>query len=198
MRSRRHCCSFLNDDEKQAARFLCRSAGVHRGARSLRRCASMGTPAAIDGARGAADPAGLGEAVREAEQERCNRYRGDLRGSATPRHTLCCSEERRAAGRWARVPHARSGGVSAHPADPVRELPYWPAAMALLIEAFSTCFRLTAMLYRTDHRLLASGERRSSRTGNSSCKGLHGSGFPGNAAESQADVPPLANGGSLL
>lgn len=57
-------------DEEQASRLLRRSAHVRRCARSVRQRASLGGGNAGDGARGAAHPTGLREAVREAEQER--------------------------------------------------------------------------------------------------------------------------------
>jgi hypothetical protein len=64
------------------------------GARGMRRRASLGASAAGDGARCAADPAGVRQAVREAQQERRDRFRSDLRGGSAPWHALRYSCDR--------------------------------------------------------------------------------------------------------
>ena len=57
---------------------------------SLRRSALLGARARQARAHGAADPAGLRQAVREAAEERHGRRRGDLRGGAAADACASC------------------------------------------------------------------------------------------------------------
>jgi len=68
--------------------------GRHRG---LRQRAPLGPQAAGIGSNGPADGAPVRQALREEQQERCRRRRGDLRGGQQAVNALRADQERRAA-----------------------------------------------------------------------------------------------------
>ena len=86
--------------------LLREASALRRGVRGLRHVALLGPNAPRHGARGPAFAGGLCEAVRQAQQDRCARRGGDLRGGGAPRHPAGSGKERRAAGL------ARSGAVA--------------------------------------------------------------------------------------
>src|SRR5690606_27408081 len=67
---------------------------------------------------------------------RLGRSAGNLRGGAAPGHALRCGEERGAASRRTRVPYARSGSATAHPAD---QRDPWPPSGVWLGGAARDC-----------------------------------------------------------
>lgn len=67
--------------------------------------------------RGAADPARLCEAVREAPEERHGRCRGDFRGGVAANHAVCRREERGPAGGGDGLSDPRSSGSPTDPDD---------------------------------------------------------------------------------
>ena len=101
----------------QVLAFFAGQPPVRRGDGGLRQGALLGARDRQARPHGAADPAGLCEAVREAAEERCGRCRGDLRGGAAADHALRGGQERGSAGCGARVPGSGSAGAAAHPND---------------------------------------------------------------------------------
>ena len=98
------CCA--RDWCEPGCSVLRRATAVCGGAGGMWRGAPLGAGIGRLGRDGAADPAGLREAVREAAEERCGGCRGDLRGRAATEHALRAGEERGAAGegRWCFAP----------------------------------------------------------------------------------------------
>ena len=78
----------------QVLAFFCGAAALHGGDGGLRRRASLGARDRPARARGAADPAGLREAVRQAAEERCGRRA--RRSARRPSARRCASWRSRA------------------------------------------------------------------------------------------------------
>jgi hypothetical protein len=95
---------------------VCHGAAIEPGGAGGLRVGPMGAAAAGAGARGAADPGGLREAVRAAQQDRCAGRSGDLHGAEAAGHVVRSDQERRAAGRAGPGAVARAPGQAAHPA----------------------------------------------------------------------------------
>ena len=82
--------------------------------RGLQLGAPLGAVASCARPSSQADPACLCEALRSAQQERCGRRGGDLRGGGATEHALCGGAQRREPGTTDAPPRARTAGGQSH------------------------------------------------------------------------------------
>src|ERR1035438_10249120 len=84
---------------------------------SLRHGTLLGARTDEAWARGSADAGEGCEGLRQAQQERCRRRRGDLRGSQAPNHAVRYGQVGRATGPVDAASSTRSADAPTHPVD---------------------------------------------------------------------------------